>query len=421
MTEAKKEIERLKNEAIEKAKSKLAEGESLPKDPETKFDDETKSQLKSMRETLSKLEKSAPELPSAMGVQEQKGSDVPIHVRGSHLALGKMVSRRFPAVLDPQSTTIEPEKSGRFELAQWLTRPEHPLTTRVLVNRIWRWHFGRGLVASTDNFGLLGEKPSHPELLDWLALQFQRQEWSIKSLHREIVLSSTYRQSSHIPAGGVPSASPRIADGLVAQPMPKFDSDNEWLSRFPIRRLEAEVIRDTILAVSGRLDQSTGRSLLHVKNREFLFDHTSIDKTKYDSPLRSVFLPVIRNNLYDLFQLFDYSDAAMVTGNRNSTIVSSQALFALNSAMMHESASQLAQQAWRDRRHRLADEALRSNSASLFNDLCRRLLGRAPSQSEVASAIALVESLEKSGDSPESAWGIVCHGLMASNEFIYVR
>ncbi|MGE3806860.1 MAG: DUF1549 domain-containing protein, partial [Gemmataceae bacterium] len=258
----KEEVAVLIKAAMEKLKQA---GVALPKNPESMFPAETKAELKKLREELAKLEKAAPELPTAMGVTDGKVVDVAVHLRGDHLKLGDMVARRVPQVLaDVEAPRFGTVHSGRLELARWLVRPEHPLTSRVIVNRVWRWHFGQGLVPTPDNFGRLGERPANQPLLDWLARRFIEEGWSLKKLHRRIMLSNTYQLNTKHPRGS-------------------FDADPEnrlhW--RANVRRLESEAIRDSLLAVSGTLDTTRGGSLLHVKNREFLFDHTSKDTTKY--------------------------------------------------------------------------------------------------------------------------------------------
>ena len=210
-------------------------------------------------------------------------------------------------IAGPGAKPFPAKQSGRRELADWLTRPDNPLTARVFVNRLWRWHFGRGLVVSTDNFGQLGRRPSHPRLLDFLAAELVRGNWSIKRLHRLIVLSATYRMQSR----------PR-KDAMAVDP------ENRLWWRSPLRRLEAEALRDAMLAVAGQLDPQMGGSLLHVKNRGYFFDHTSKDATTYGSNRRALYLPVIRNHVYDLFELFDFPDPGTVNGNRaDSTIAPS--------------------------------------------------------------------------------------------------
>src|SRR4051794_4410877 len=247
-----------------------------------KADEESKRELAKLRADLATLEKAVTELPSAMGVTEGKPTDVPVLRRGNHLTPAAVVARRFPVALAGEKQPALPtNRSGRLELAKWLTDPKHPLTARVMVNRVWRWHFGKGLVRSVDNFGLIGEQPTHPELLDWLATEFVKDGWSLKKLHKRLVLSATYQMSSA-----------HDAKAALADP------DNRLLWRANGRRLEAEAIRDSLLAVGGVLDRTAGGpALTHVKNRDYLFDHTSKDRTTYAGLRRSVYLPVIRNNL----------------------------------------------------------------------------------------------------------------------------
>ncbi|OYW13281.1 MAG: hypothetical protein B7Z55_17115, partial [Planctomycetales bacterium 12-60-4] len=233
----------------------MTAGETVPEKKEPLYPEATKAELKKLRDELKTLENAVPETPSAMGAKDDTPADVPVHIRGSHLKLGDVVPRHVPTVMHgPAAPKFTTQASGRLELAHWLVDPQHPLTARVIVNRVWRWHFGRGLVPSPDNFGLLGDAPTHPELLDWLVHRFIESGWSLKSLHREILLSNTYRQSSHPDARTV-----------------ELDLENRLWSRFPIRRLEAEELRDALLAVSGQLDLQPGGPVLTVKNRGYLF------------------------------------------------------------------------------------------------------------------------------------------------------
>ena len=315
----------------------------------------------------------------------------------------EVVSRSVPAVfrgaVPPQ---FFPHESGRRQLAQWLTDPRHPLTSRVIVNRVWRWHFGRGLVRSTDNFGLLGELPSHPELLDWLANWFVTEGWSLKELHRLLVTSAVYRQSS--------TASP---EGLEKDP------ENRLYGRADVRRLEAESVRDALLAAGDQLEQQLGGSLLKVKNRAYFFDHTSKDLTDYTSDRRSLYLPVVRNNVYDLFQLLDYPDAAVPSGDRATTTVAPQALLMLNSDFVMQSADRLAARL-------LAQEG---RDEDRIATLWLRAYGRSPSPAEVAESLKYLGELEQAlaagqPATPEvrrAAWNVLCHTTVAANEFVYLR
>jgi cytochrome c553 len=386
-------VKRAKEEVVKAA----APGAEPPKNPESQFPVEVQADLKKRREELGALEKTAPEIPTAMGVTEGQVTEVAIHIRGSHLTLGPKAQRGFPAVLVSTATSLPADHSGRLELAQWLVRPDHPLTSRVMANRIWRWHFGQGLVPTTDNFGKLGEPPTHPALLDWLAMQLMERNWSLKEIHRLVMLSSTYRMSSEYEASAAAT-----------------DPENRLYWRMPVRRLEAEELRDALLATSGLIDKQMGGSLLHVKNREFLFDHTSKDNTKYDSLKRAVYLPVIRNNLYDVFQLFDATDATVLDGNRASTVVAPQALFLMNGELVDKASQGLAKA--------ILEQPEKSTEQRL-HALYRRAFARSATETELARAQAFLQKVG-GGDSPEaerSAWTSLCHVLFAANEFMYLR
>lgn len=403
VTEQKAAIAALTQQANEKLKATSGTGFVLPKAPEPLYPQATKDELKRLRDALSQLEKSAPVMPAAMGVTEGKVADVRVHIRGSHLSLGETVARRVPTVLTSAGTPkFGPTQSGRLELARWLTDSANPLTGRVMVNRIWRWHFGRGLVATPDNFGALGGRPSNPLLLDWLAQRFVESGWSIKSMHRIIMLSSMYQMSS--------TYSPKAVEA---------DPENLLHWRFSPRRLEAEAIRDALLTVSGTLDPTMGGSLLNVANRGYFFDHTSKDATNYDVGRRSVYLPIVRNHLYDAFDLFDYSEAGVTNGDRATTTVAPQALFMLNSDLVNRVA------------RTLATNLLASNSSSRADRLGRlytRVFGRQPEPGEVARAEAFLERFAQgvAGSVPEArerdlrAWQALCQTLLASNEFVYI-
>ena len=362
-------------------------------------DDATKKKL---QEALTALQKTPPDLPTAMGAVDAKVEDVAIHIRGNPLKLGEVAPRHTPVVLrGPSPPAFSPDRSGRDELSQWLVDPQHPLTARVFVNRVWRQHFGRGLVASVDNFGLLGEKPSHPELLDALATRFVGDQWSVKKLQREIVCSETYRQ------GSSPSAA-----ALAADP------DNRLFSRAAVRRLEAEAIRDSLLAAGDGLDRTLGGPVIKVKHREFLFDHTSKDLTDYSSPRRSLYLPVVRNNTYDLFALFDFPDAATVNGDRTTTTVAPQALLMLNSPLVNQAAAAFARR------------LLAENSDDEVRLLRLRAIafGRPATADELATDRAFLNEVEHrlahmpdAAAREQQAWSLLCQTVLAANEFLYVK
>jgi hypothetical protein len=285
-------------------------------------------------------------------------------------------------------------------LAEWLADPAHPLTARVMVNRVWRWHFGRGLVGSTDNFGQLGERPSHPELLDWLATAFVESGWSLKALHRLILDSSVYQMSAHIEAAS-----------------PLADPDNRLLHRFPLRRLEAEAIRDAMLATAGALDLELGGKTIPIKNREFFFDHTSKDRTTYDSPRRAAYMPIVRNHLYDLFEQFDYPDPAVTSGDRATTVVAPQALLVMNSELVRTAASGFARRLFRDGGDSI-DRRIQSAYLLAF--------ARPPSEQELEHARVFLARFPRSAEAQTNpaeheAWAAFCQGLLAANEFLYLH
>lgn len=396
------EVQALVEAANATLKAASPEG-ALPEKPEGQYPAPTQAKLKQLRDELAALEKTPPEPPAAMGVTEHKVVEVPIHIRGSHLKLGELTPRHVPVVFTSvEAPNFTPVQSGRRELADWLVNPRHPLTYRVFVNRVWRWHFGKGLVRTPDNFGMLGEAPTHPELLNWLTCRFIERGASVKELHRLIMLSNTYQQSSQPPA-------------LTAE----RDPDNLLWGRVEVRRLEAEAVRDNLLAVDGTLDRTLGGSLLQVKNRAYFFDHTSKDNTNYTSQRRSLYLPVVRNNVYDVFQLLDYPDAAVTTGDRATTTIAPQALLMLNSELVAKASANLAK--------RILAE--RTTTAERIERLHQLAYGRAATASEVAAGEQFLEAADKllaaseadAMQREQTVWGAYCQTILAANEFIYTR
>jgi len=356
-----------------------------------------------MNQDLKALDSETPDPPAIMGVADGTITRaLPIHIRGSYLTLGKPVERGFPAVMRTSlAKPVMPAKqSGRLELARWMASTEHPLTARVMVNRLWRWHFGQGIVSTTENFGLLGDKPSHPALLDWLARTFMENGWSIKDMHRLLMTSAAYQQASSVSHSMADRADPRLTD-----------PENRLLWRANVQRLEAEQIRDAMLAVSGWLNPEIGGKTIPLRNREFVFNHTSKDSTTYESARRALYLPVIRNNLYDMLEQFDYPDPTMPTGSRNSTVVAPQALIMLNSPVVWQSAEKLAA--------RLQPAASDEQRVRQLFDL---LFARPPTDQEQKRFLALLHDpdMPYQGKSV-SGWAVACQALLSANEFVYLR
>jgi len=408
-TEAKKanpKATSLEDARLEAARAALYDSSgflAVPSQPEFAFDAATLAEYNRLADIARIVESQAADLPSTMGVTDGKvQTELAIHIRGSHANLGKPVPRGFPEVMSDAhfKPGFSAEKSGRLELAHWLANAKHPLTARVYVNRLWRWHFGAGLVTSTENFGKLGDRPSHPELLDWLAGYLTEVGWSTKAMHRMMMRSSVYQTAS---------LHPRPAAIATADP------ENRLLAKSRIVRLDAEAIRDSVLHVSGRLDRTIGGKTVPLRNRQFVFDHTSKDHTTYDSLRRAVYLPIVRNNLYTLFEQFDFPDPTMPTGNRNATVVAPQALLMMNSELVMDSA-----EIWADRLLQI-----KGNDADRVRAAYEAALGRLPSDVEIHRAQQFVtakpESLAEVGEVQRRAWRLFCQSLLASNEFIYLR
>ena len=370
--------------------------------PEGFYTEDDRQQIAALTAQFDELTKSAPPaLPQAMAVEEGTPTDLKIHIRGSHLTLGETSPRGFPRALSTEASTIASGASGRLELANWMTSKDHPLTARVLVNRLWRWHFGAGLVRSTDNFGNLGDAPSHPELLDWLARRLVDSGWSVKAMHRLIMGSATYQMSTRF-------------DPVAAE----ADPDNRLLWRMNRRRLEAEAVRDSLLFVGGKLDTSLGGSLLQNKAREYVAGTASVNSTNYQTNRRSLYLPVVRSALYDPFQAFDFAEPTMIKGDRESTTIASQALFMMNSDEMHEQSAALAN---------LLLDLPNADDQQRVAALYARVLGRPATEREVERALSFVGQVmatytfQHLSERELPAWGALCRVLMSSNEFLYVE
>jgi hypothetical protein len=369
-----------------------------PADSLQYFPAQARHELERLESELKAVVEATPDFPRAMGVREGKVADLPIHIRGSHWTLGPVVPRRFlHAVAGDNQSPLGPEESGRRQLAQWLTQKDHPLTSRVMANRIWRWHFGRGIVPSTDNFGRLGEPPSNQPLLDWLALRFVDGGWSVKAMHRLIMLSNTYQMSSRYDA--------RAAE---------TDPENTLLWRMRRRRLEVESIRDAIMAVCGDLKFTDGGSILEFKDRQYVGG-----KIDFERNIRAVYLPVIRSSLYDVFQAFDLPDPSTSNGDRESTVVAPQALFMMNSSVPLAHSLNMA---------RRLLERVDLDDAGRVRDAYERALGRPASSKEIDRALAFIAKVEQAMETRKEnaadrrvfAWQSFCKSLIASNEFIYL-
>jgi len=339
---------------------------------------------------LEALKKSAPpDPPLACAVAEGDPVSQHVFIRGNPQAHGAAVEKRLPVILAGAEQTAITQGSGRRELADFIASAGNPLTARVMVNRIWQWHFGEGIVRTPSNFGKLGEPPTHPELLDYLAARFVGSGWSIKAMHRLILLSRAYQQSSAAPAAAVDR-----------------DPENRWLGRFPRRRLQVEEIRDSLLAMDGSLDLTTGGTLMSGSgtDKEFAEDRKSFNPDA--SRRRLVYLPLRRSNLPSLLNLFDFGDATTTGEGRTQTNVAPQALFLMNSPFVEQRASTFA--------GRLEGAPPERVAKAYW-----RILNRPARPGEIDAALAYLAGYP--GHSEKLAWTSFLRTLMASNEFMYVQ
>ena len=362
-----------------------------------------------------------------------------IHRRGSYHTLGPEVPRRFLQIISDQSAHLPSDRSsGRLELAHWIADARNPLTARVIVNRIWQHHFGRGLVSTSGNFGRLGATPTHPELLDWLATQFVARGWSVKAMHRLIMSSRTYQQATGWDEQGL-----------------AVDAENELLWSFRRRRLSAEEIRDSLLAVAGRLDLDMGGSL-------FSEGYTPVDEARelftvdisgqqayrpFEHPRRSIYLPLIRNSRPEALRLFDAANEHEPDPVRGETTVAPQALFMMNSRFVREMAGGLAARVSREVLQNAADA---EGDEAFVQRAYEMALSRPPTATERERALSFArayaqaaqtalqtpfaKSLADGEPTDESACDdlgmpreefmgrrALCHALLCLNEFIYIE
>jgi hypothetical protein len=328
----------------------------------------------------------APSIPVAYAVVEGTPVDAKIHLRGDPEKLGASVPRRWISILGGNPLQA-PTGSGRKELADWIS--SHPLMARVIVNRVWQWHFGHGLVRTPNDFGSRGELPSHPELLDQLAAQFVRSGYSIKQLHRWILGTQAYKRSS------VSSAAQR-----------ELDPENRLLSHYTRRRLSAEEIRDSILVCSGNLDRTVGQEHPFPPPANWTFTQHDPFNAVYPTNRRSAMLMVQRQRRHPFLALFDGADPNASTPVRQTTLVPTQALYYLNDPFFHEQSDALAKQ--------LGDI---SQDNEKVQAVYLQTLQRRPSDDEAQSILEFVKLYQ---GTESQAWAAAIRMLMASNEFHFI-
>jgi len=354
---------------------------------EPAFPAQAQSDLAAMRKELADLQRNPPPpLARAHGLQEGgvPGSphegihDVRIHLRGRYDHLGDMAPRRFPRLLAGDDAPKIHEGSGRKQLADWIASPDNPLTARVMVNRIWQHHFGEGIVRTPNNFGKLGTPPTHPELLDYLAHRFVESGWSVKALHRAIMLSATYQQSS-VPRPATLSADP----------------DNLLFGRINRRRLESECLRDSLLDVAGTLDLALGGPSIRDLN----------------TSRRTLYVTTIRSDRATYQFLFDAADPNAIVEKRVDSTVAPQALFLMNNPFVLKQTKSL-----EERLHREGPAEDRARVEWLYE----LLYSRPASNAEVNIALETLARAQAHGASGQLSWEEYCQVLICANEFIYV-
>jgi len=385
---------------LPKGSAKPPNAPSLPDiDPKA-----VREEIKTLNDRLEKLES----IPSssqdlAMGVREGVPSNSPLLNRGELKDKGPEVPRGVLTVLKTAGFRIDPRHSGRLELADWIAGKDNPLTARVMVNRVWQHLFGQGLVATVDNFGALGEEPTHPALLDLLAVRFMNEDkWSLKKLIRSIVLSRVYRLSS----------AHNAADYAV-------DASNKFLWRMELRRLDAEEIRDAMLAASGQIDleRPEGDQILELDNG-IVRPGKALQDVRKPTNHRSVYLPILRGIVPEMLHVFDAADPSLIVGQRDVTTVPPQALFMMNNPFVIAQSNYMA-------RRVLGAQGLDSDAR--INLAFRLALGRLATEREqtdikryLANYNKSVESADPTGSPQVAAWASFCQALFALGEFRYL-
>ena len=345
------------------------------------LDGEPAAALAAMAKELESRKNSSDAIKVSMAhsLNDGTGRDLKINLAGDPKKQGDLAPRGFPAILTSgQRKAFETNGSGRRELADAIASEDNPLTARVMVNRVWAGHFGSGVVRTVSNFGELGDRPSHPELLDFLAMSLMESDWSLKQLHRQIMLSATYQQSTSSDASNMES-----------------DPENRLLWRMNRRRLEVEPWRDAVLSVSGQLNSEVGgpSSELNDSHRR-----------------RTLYGYISRHRLNDLLRLFDFPDPNITAGERTVTTVPLQQLFVLNSDFMVSQSRSFAARLQKD----AATDQMRIDRAFGL------LFGRPPTVDERATAVEFLEESPTADGDKLSPLEQYCLALLGTNEFAYV-
>ncbi|MFN3190189.1 MAG: PSD1 and planctomycete cytochrome C domain-containing protein [Aureliella sp.] len=423
--EQSRQLEEALNKELAKCRAKeldnAAKESAATIDERRKMHDDLQRMLGTARKAGNKLAdhlKTRPEFPAAYAVRDAAPNDAHIQIKGEPTRPGASVKRRFPTVLGGYEVE-DTESSGRLELAHWIANAKNPLTARVIVNRVWERHFGRGLVGSTTDFGLRGETPTHPELLDWLATEFMESGWSLKHLHRLVLNSHTYQLASspkiqasvfdtnHASAAGVASTSAELNQ--------LSDPTNRYYWRFNRQRLDAESIRDTLLCLSGELDstpQTKPYPIPPQKDWEYTQHHPF--KDDYPDQKRSVYQLTKRLTVESYMQTFDGPDPNVCTSRRDQSVTSLQALFFINDEFLHAQSRRIAENAI----------AQTENPEERIDNIVALVLNRKAQPHEIKLLVNFLMTLQ-SLDSPEKlteadAYASLVRSVVRLNEFTYI-
>ena len=335
--------------------------------------------------------------PTAYAVTEGTPADTQMQMRGEPDRLGETVRRGFLTVLGGEQVAEDCQESGRRQLAHWLTATTNPLTPRVIANRVWQYHFGRGIVATSNDFGVRGTPPTHSKLLDYLATRLVDNGWSLKALHREILLSRAYRSAS-----------------TITSPTMERDPTNQWLSHLTRRRLNAEELRDSILMFSGELElDPSGPHPFPPVSRWRYSQHNPFDAV-YQSNRRSVYLMTQRIKRHPFLGLFDGADPNSSTAQREATTTPLQALFLMNDVFTHEQSGNIARRFLQEH----------STNSVRLRALHEAIWSRTPTEQQLRSAETFLadyaSKLPKTADREKQSWAAYTRVLLSSNAFLYV-
>lgn len=336
-------------------------------------------------------------------LEPEEIGDVKVHRKGQPRAKGELAKRGFIDVLNSGDAEIPENESGRLELARWIASEQNPLTARVMANRVWQYHFGRGIVETSSNFGRKGKQPTHPELLDWLAAEFIESGWSVKHLHRLMMLTKTYQLSSQ-----------------PAEENMETDPGNEYYWRYGRHRMSAEALRDSVLFVSGRLRWGNpGEHPFPKPDEEGKYPYTQHRPflKDYDHEYRTVYLPSRRLGKHPYVEIFDGPNPNECTEKRSVSTVPLQSLFWMNSDFVQQNAEALAS--------RVLEQG--EDIAGRLEHVFQWVYARPPADEEASGLSAYVKERmtgDKGGDETQAerkAWTSLCRILLASNEFVYVE